>query len=302
MSKRLPTKSSSQNVQDKSLFVSDIFSSIQGEGKNLGKPSLFLRLGICNLQCTWCDTPYTWKKGQTDYKQQTIESIFKKLLNLKKESNNERVRSLKPRTSLAKQPFLPPHGIQNLVITGGEPLLQQTSLTPLLQEIFRSKEFNQKEFKKTKTSKNITVEFETNGSIPLLPAFKKAFKKQLENGTISFNISPKLKDSGNKPYKLQLYPNSILKFVYVDKNSEKLILDFLKKHQVEIAKNSKQSRGALQKQHPLAKNPPVYIMAEGTTIKEMEKKYSAILKFCMENGFQFTPRWHIYLFGNKRAT
>lgn len=254
MSKRLPTKSSNRNVQDKSLFVSDIFSSIQGEGKNLGKPSLFLRLGICNLQCTWCDTPYTWKKGQTDYKQMPVDDIFNELIKLKSK-------------------------IQNLVITGGEPLLQQTSLTPLLQKIFRSKEF-----KNGKTSKNITIEFETNGSIPLLPGFQKTFKKQLENGTISFNISPKLKDSGNKPYKLQLYPNSILKFVYVNKNSEKLILDFLKKHD------------------PLAKDTPIYIMPEGTNIKEMEKKYPAILKFCMKNDFQFTPRWHIYLFGNKRAT
>ena len=37
-----------------------IFGTIQGEGKSMGEPVVFLRTHICNLRCTWCDTPYTW--------------------------------------------------------------------------------------------------------------------------------------------------------------------------------------------------------------------------------------------------
>lgn len=41
------------------LIVNEIFYTIQGEGPFSGRPAVFIRLGGCNLQCTWCDTEYT---------------------------------------------------------------------------------------------------------------------------------------------------------------------------------------------------------------------------------------------------
>ena len=41
------------------MKIADIFYSIQGEGKLVGVPSVFIRTSGCNLRCTWCDTPYT---------------------------------------------------------------------------------------------------------------------------------------------------------------------------------------------------------------------------------------------------
>ena len=42
--------------------ISEIFYSIQGEGRLAGTPSLFIRTSGCNLRCVWCDTPYTsWR-------------------------------------------------------------------------------------------------------------------------------------------------------------------------------------------------------------------------------------------------
>ncbi len=91
------------------LKVSEIFESLQGEGPHAGSPCVFLRLAVCNLRCTWCDTKYTWDFKQHRYedevKEQTVVEVAKVL------------------TDLAPR---------HLVITGGEPLLQMAALEELL--------------------------------------------------------------------------------------------------------------------------------------------------------------------------
>ena len=76
------------------MRISEIFYSIQGEGRLLGVPSVFVRTSGCNLRCRWCDTPYTsWRpEGKT--------WSVKKILG-----------------EIAKYPT------RHVVITGGEPLL-----------------------------------------------------------------------------------------------------------------------------------------------------------------------------------
>jgi 7-carboxy-7-deazaguanine synthase len=76
------------------MRISEIFYSIQGEGRLSGVPSLFIRTSGCNLRCVWCDTPYTsWRP---EGKEMAVEDIV--------------------------------HGIESyplghVVLTGGEPLL-----------------------------------------------------------------------------------------------------------------------------------------------------------------------------------
>ena len=83
------------------MRISEIFYSIQGEGRLLGTPSVFIRTSGCNLRCVWCDTPYTsWQpEGKT--------WSLKKILG-----------------EVAKYPT------RHVVITGGEPLL-----APELEEL-----------------------------------------------------------------------------------------------------------------------------------------------------------------------
>jgi 7-carboxy-7-deazaguanine synthase len=74
--------------------ISEIFYSIQGEGRLLGTPSAFIRTSGCNLRCSWCDTPYTsWNPQGKAY---TIGEILRAIEN---------------------------YPTRHVVITGGEPLL-----------------------------------------------------------------------------------------------------------------------------------------------------------------------------------
>lgn len=76
------------------MRISEIFYSIQGEGKLTGTPSAFIRTSGCNLRCIWCDSPYTsWQPGG--------ESL----------SNAEIVRRLAE------------YSTRHVVLTGGEPLI-----------------------------------------------------------------------------------------------------------------------------------------------------------------------------------
>lgn len=83
------------------MKIAEIFRGLQGEGRNQGKPCLFIRLAGCNLQCHWCDTSY----AQTGGSEMSIDAILGQVWRIN-----------------------PPY----VCITGGEPLLQADDLEPLL--------------------------------------------------------------------------------------------------------------------------------------------------------------------------
>ena len=76
------------------MKVNEIFYSIQGEGKNVGLPTIFIRLSGCNLRCRWCDTKYAYFEGKEKSVREIIEEIKK-------------------------------WDCKRVCITGGEPLLQE---------------------------------------------------------------------------------------------------------------------------------------------------------------------------------
>ncbi len=108
----------------------EIFASIQGEGASIGQPSTFVRLAVCNLQCSWCDTAYTWDWSKYKRSEQVLPMTAGDVV-----------------SAVAK---LAPHRI---VITGGEPLLQRRQLLP---------------FAETLKAQSYWLEVETNGTV--LPA------------------------------------------------------------------------------------------------------------------------------------
>jgi 7-carboxy-7-deazaguanine synthase len=61
------------------LIVNEIYASIQGESRWAGYPCVFVRLTGCPLRCSWCDTPYSYDKGQ----KKSVEEIVQEVLSFK---------------------------------------------------------------------------------------------------------------------------------------------------------------------------------------------------------------------------
>jgi 7-carboxy-7-deazaguanine synthase len=115
------------------LLVSEIFGpTLQGEGPSVGRRCGFVRLGGCNLDCSWCDTPYTW-----DWRRFRPE------------------RELRRMEVAGVVAAVAAMDVDMLVVTGGEPLLQWRALLPLLAEA---------------RARGWRVEVETNGTVAPPPA------------------------------------------------------------------------------------------------------------------------------------
>jgi organic radical activating enzyme len=105
-------------VTEPSIVVSEVFGpTLQGEGPHLGERAGFVRLGGCNLHCSWCDTPYTWDATRYDLRDQMRRVSVVSVV--------DSVAAMAPRV---------------VVVTGGEPLLWQRrpgwcAMLPALAEL-----------------------------------------------------------------------------------------------------------------------------------------------------------------------
>jgi 7-carboxy-7-deazaguanine synthase len=258
---------------DKRLTVQtglDMAGTVQGEGKLMGVPSLFIRLQGCNLRCVWrnaegevcrCDTAHSsFEKGEaTRVSYEYIMSVV--------EANMGSMR--------------------HVVITGGEPFLQSAELIPLLDGLHNA---------------GCHVTIETNGTI---------FDAEVVRRCDLLSISPKLSSSNPTAEKLSmigLVPNVIterhekiavnidvlcklidhsvdyqLKFVVGNDNDEKLIKDEVLSHLPEI-------------------NPSdVIVMPLGATAEEIALSDKSAIPMSIRNGWRYTPRLHVMLWGNKEG-
>lgn len=140
----------------------EIFFSLQGEGKNQGAPSVFVRTSRCNLYCSWCDTPYTWNWLGTSFEHEAAPKFDVRTATLELDVGQvaEWVRRWPCR---------------RVVLTGGEPMLQALDCAALVQAL-------------RAYDPRYLVEMETNGTLAPPP--------ELDAVINQYTVSAKLENSG----------------------------------------------------------------------------------------------------------
>ena len=209
----------------------EIFYSLQGEGTRCGTPAVFLRLAGCNLACKWCDTKHSWGNGILCSVADTAGHIAD-------------------------------FNCNSLVITGGEPLLQQPALEKLIALL----------------PADTYVEVETNGSITPSPALARRVHQ--------WNVSPKLAHSGN-PRNKSLNPEALQFFTDHPAAWFKFVV------QSEEDWSSIASLGLPQQR--------IILMPCATTRATLEQNRPAVVEMCLRHRVRLGDRLHLTLWDDKKG-
>ncbi len=239
----------------------EIFYSIQGEGKSTGVPSVFVRTSLCNLHCIWCDTDYTWNWADTRFRHVN--------------DNKPGYRKFDPKTWIATCAIdevaatVAAFPCRNVILTGGEPMLQQPGLVKLMQAL---RQFHP----------DYRFEVETNGTLLPTPAFDAAIDQ--------YNVSPKLENSNNSRKlreKPAVYPffaknsKAHFKFVVAEKADLDEVLELMDRYHIPPEK--------------------IWLMPEGSDRQTLTKRRPWLVEICKTRGFRYTDRLHVQIWGRKKG-
>ncbi len=221
----------------------EIFASIQGEGASAGRPSTFVRLGNCNLRCGWCDTAYTWDWDRYDRSEHLLPQTVDDVLAV--------VEGFEP---------------DNVVITGGEPLVQRHTLRPLVDAL---------------RTRGYRLEVETNGTIG---------PGELRGLINQWNVSPKLAHSGNDGL-IRIRPEVLREFA-AEAGS---VFKFVVQNESDLAEVE---AIVAESGMPVER---VLLMPEGRTASELQARGPWLADICTKRGYRFSHRLHILIWGDKRG-
>jgi len=165
------------------MQITEIYKSLQGESTYAGMPCVFVRLTGCNLRCSWCDTEYSFYGGKKMPPQQVFDEV---------------------------EQLTTPGGL--VEITGGEPMLQERELVPLMRRLLES---------------GYRVLLETSGERPL---------ESVPAGVVKI-VDVKCPDSGEADtFRMEnletLNTHDEVKFVISDRADYEFARDFTRHHQL----------------------------------------------------------------------
>lgn len=238
----------------------EIFYTLQGEGLSVGTPSVFVRTSGCNLQCYWCDTENTWNWLGTPY------AHAKDTGSTSAKVDRSQVQIRMTPADVAARVLA--YACDNVVFTGGEPLLQQPALGELATLLLKRSAYE--------------FEVETNGTLQPQDAFDASITR--------YNVSPKLANSRMKlqsrlrPAVLEWFaasPKASFKFVVADSQDAD-----------EIA--------AFQQQFTIASRR-IFVMPEARTRESLDENREQVFELCMRNRWRYSDRLHVAVFGDRRG-
>ncbi len=265
-------------------IVTQLCTTVQGEGPSAGEPCLLIRLGNCNLNCEWCDTKWTNNLKLNDVP--NIESIYSLPIKI---DNDDQMKLFMEACSI----HIKEYNISRVLITGGEPFLNKIFLKKLLVSLRESLDIR-------------VAEIETNGTL-LDDAF---FAIDFPPVNIQLNISPKL----NPDY----YPSIIVKgveyIIEMFKLKNVLLNQLLSVYPFSLSANykfvySKDTEKDITKfiedvnpQVPISIMPltPDYLTYadEFTFIQDFRDSCYDSVDYCLRTGYLFSPRMHVFVFNN----
>jgi len=280
------------------LKIAELFYSIQGEGRYMGVPSVFLRTFGCNFRCAGFGMP----KGELSTEAEDIATVvhhyntyeelplvstgcdsyaswhpsFKDLSPmLTSDAIAERIVEILPWKS-----WLDEH----LVITGGEPLLGwQRAYPDLLDHVYM------------KQLKSIT--FETNGTQPLTPEFKEYLQewaiKEYTPREITFSVSVKLSNSGESREEA-LQPKVVCEY-------EEIGFTYLK-FVIATEDDATEALDVVDQYRKVGFTGPVYFMPVGGVESVYSLNNRRVAELAMKNGIRYSDRLQVPLFKNEWGT
>lgn len=225
------------------LVVAEVFGpTFQGEGPSAGRLAMFVRLGRCNLDCAWCDTPYTWDWTRHDpaeeLRTRTVDDVAAQLNGI---------------------------GAPLLVVTGGEPLLQQGGLERLLACTRQA---------------GWRTEIETNGTVAPRPGLL-----ALVDG---WNVSPKLANSGIATAR-RIKPDVLQTLAATGRAAAKFVV---------TAPGDLDEVAAIADAGDLR---DVWIMPEATDGETLARRLQELAPLVLARGWNLSNRLHVALWGDARG-
>lgn len=282
----------------KTIKVSELFWSVQGEGQYIGVPSIFVRTFGCNFTCSGFGMP----RGELSTERDTVAANLTKNVNYKElplvstgcdsyASWDPRFKHLSPMLSIDQilgeiKKMLPDGNFsrdKHLIITGGEPLLGwQRSYPELIDACIKI---------------GLThLTFETNGTQHLSEEFYNYLILQANNGLeITFSISAKLPCSGEK-WDDAIRPDVIRKYVSIPNHRSYFKFVVSTESDVTDAHNAIMA----YKAHDI--DIPVYLMPVGGVNSVYELNERQVADYCRDNGLRFSPRIQVPLYKNAWGT
>ena len=278
------------------IKIAELFYSIQGEGRYMGVPSVFLRTFGCNFKCAGFGMPNGKLSTEVDEIADVVH-MFNKYEELPLVSTgcdsyaswDPRFKDLSPMLTTdaiveRTLEILPGQRWDNahLVITGGEPLLGWQRAYPDLLNHDGMKELKE-------------ITFETNGTQKLTPEFKQYLINwgMVENREVTFSVSAKLSCSGEERHEA-IKPEVVCEY-------QEAVYTYLK-FVVATEEDAEEAIETADIYRAEGFTGPVYLMPVGGVESVYTLNNRRVAELAMKNGLRYSDRLQVPLFKNEWGT